>query len=151
MFTSKAEFTRLTYGSVSVLRTTHPINFWTRFFFIVCQIFAIFQSGACLKTLKNRWEWLKFDTKWRKTLAQKLTYESSVKYLWICKWGRWIRPRAKIKKFSSIRRHLLGCSVRKNLRIFFVDFNLWEVPTLHFFSDLSPLWKFGASYPDDWI
>ena len=34
----------------------------------------------------------KIGKKWRKTLSWKFTDESSIKYLWIRKWGRWIRP-----------------------------------------------------------
>ena len=45
------------------------------FFFIFCQIFFI---------------------KWRKTLSWKFTDESSIKYLWIHKWGRWIRPNSEM-------------------------------------------------------
>ena len=33
-----------------------------------------------------------FFKKWRKTLSWKFTDESSIKYLWIRKWGRWIWP-----------------------------------------------------------
>ena len=34
----------------------------------------------------------KFRKKWRKNLSWKFMDESSVKYLWIRKWTRWIRP-----------------------------------------------------------
>ena len=36
---------------------------------------------------------LKFRKKWRKNLSWKFTDESSIKYLWIRKWTRWIRPK----------------------------------------------------------
>ena len=36
---------------------------------------------------------LKFRKKWRKNLSWKFTDESSIKYLWIHKWTRWIRPK----------------------------------------------------------
>ena len=44
----------------------------TRFFFIFCRFFF---------------------KKWKKTLSWKFTDESSIKYLWIRKWGKWIWPR----------------------------------------------------------
>ena len=45
----------------------------------------------------------KFGKKWRKTLSWKFMDESSVKYLWIHKWGRWIQPmcRSSIKMLST--------------------------------------------------
>ena len=39
--------------------------------------------------------WKKFGKKLRKPLSWKFTDELSVKYLWICKWGRWIRPKSE--------------------------------------------------------
>ena len=47
----------------------------TRFFFIFCQFFF---------------------KKWRKTLSWKFMDESSIKYLRIHKWDRWIRPRSSV-------------------------------------------------------
>ena len=40
---------------------------------------------------------LNFSKKWRKNLSWKFMDESSVKYLWIDKWGRWIRPMSYIE------------------------------------------------------
>ena len=37
---------------------------------------------------------LKFRKKWRRNLSWKFTDKWSVKYLWIHKWTRWIRPMA---------------------------------------------------------
>ena len=73
---ARTEFTCLPYGSVwlCTLRTTNLSISMTMFFFIF---------------------WKKFGKKWRKTLSWKLTNGSSVKYLWIRKWGRWIWPRTK--------------------------------------------------------
>ena len=41
---------------------------------------------------------LKFRKKWRKNLLWKFTDESSIKYLQICKWTRWIRPKTVLFK-----------------------------------------------------
>ena len=63
-----------TYGSISTLRTTHLKISWQGF----SSLFA------------------KFLQKMKKNLVQKFTDESSVKYLWIYKWGRWIQPMMKV-------------------------------------------------------
>ena len=52
------------------------INFHDKVFFIFCHIFYKY---------------------WRKTLSWKFTDESSIKYLWIDKWGMWIRPMSYIE------------------------------------------------------
>ena len=44
---------------------------------------------------------LKFRKKWRKNLSWKFMDESSVKYLQIRKWTRWIRPKNKINVFRN--------------------------------------------------
>ena len=53
----------------------------------------------------------KIGKKWRKTLSWKFTDESSIKYLQIRKWGRWIRPCSTCLKPSF----LLISDVPKNL------------------------------------
>ena len=81
------------YGSISTLQTTH-INFHDKVF---------------LRFLPN------FCKKWRKTLSWKFMDESSVKYLRIGRWGRWIQPRCGILYIAS--------SVRKD--IYIEIFTLW--------------------------
>ena len=46
-----------------------------------------FHDNFCLHFLLN------FSKKWRKMSSWKFTDELSVKYLWIHKWTRWIRPK----------------------------------------------------------
>ena len=57
--------------------------------------------------------------KWRKTLSWKFMDESSVKYLRICKWGRWIRPMSCLPccKFLGIY-YILYFPLGKNAKIY---------------------------------
>ena len=43
--------------------------------------------------------------KWRKNLSWKFTDELSIKYLWIHKWGRWIRPKCQ-RRMDGRKFHL---------------------------------------------
>ena len=49
-----------------------------------------------------------FSKRWRKTLPWKIMDETSVKYLQVHKWDRWICPKAKINVFLIVSPHSTG-------------------------------------------
>ena len=76
-----------------------------------------FHDKFCLHFVVN------FSKKWRKNLSWKFTDESSIKYLRVCKWTRWIWPKTEFQTFVNIFFFALTCQTSKkpNLNMFELD------------------------------
>ena len=85
------------FGSVRVLQTTHPLTSGQGFLYFFTNLLPFLKVESCTEDTTKFWKIIKNV----KNLAKReekpcpKIYLSSVKYLRIHKWGRWIRPWSK--------------------------------------------------------